>query len=259
MDLPVNHFKRAIAAQNHQLGLWCSLASNVSIEIVAGSGFDWLLLDTEHSPNDLPMVFSQLQAVMEHRIQPIVRPPWNDTVIIKRLLDAGVQTLLVPMVQNAEEAASAVAAIRYPPRGVRGFSNGSRSSRFGRIADYHTRCEDELCLLVQIETQVALDNLEGIAATDGVDGIFIGPGDLSASLGYLGRQGDAHIEATILDVIRKIRKLGKAAGILTPNETFAQKCIGAGSLFTAVGSDSGILARQSEALAARFRKISSHA
>ncbi len=248
MNLPLNHFKRAILLRQHQIGLWCSLASNVSVEIVAGSGFDWLLLDTEHSPNDLPMVFSQLQAVMEHKVQPIVRPPWNDAVVIKRLLDAGAQSLLVPMVQTAQEAADAVAAIRYPPRGVRGFSNGSRSSRFGRIADYHTRCEEELCLIVQIETQIALDNLEAIAATDGVDGIFIGPGDLSASLGYLGRQGDPHIETVILEMIRKIRKLGKAPGILTPNEAF-----------TAVGADSGILARQSEALAARFRKTSSHA
>jgi 4-hydroxy-2-oxoheptanedioate aldolase len=253
VDLPVNHFKRAIGAQRHQLGLWCSLASHVSAEILAGSGYDWLLLDTEHSPNDLSMVYSQLQAVMEHRVQPIVRPPWNDTVIIKRLLDAGVQTILVPMVQSAQEAGAAVAAMRYPPRGVRGFAGGSRSSRFGRIADYHTRCEDELCLLVQIETQAALDNLEAIAAVEGVDGIFIGPGDLSVSLGYLGRMNDPHVEAVILDAIKRIRACGKAPGILTANESFAHRCMENGSLFTAVGSDSGILARQSEALAQRFR------
>ena len=133
MELPVNRFKRAITSGRSQLGLWCSLASHVSVEIVAGSGFDWLLLDTEHSPNEIPMVLSQLQAVMENDVQPIVRPPWNDQVVIKRLLDAGVQTLLVPMVQDAAEARAAVAATRYPPKGIRGFASGSRSSRFGRI------------------------------------------------------------------------------------------------------------------------------
>ena len=168
MDLPINHFKRALAAGRPQLGFWCSLASHVSVEILAGSGFDWLLLDTEHSPNELPQVHSQLQAVMEHRVQPIVRPAWNDPVVIKRLLDLGVQTLLIPVVQSAEEAAAAVAATRYPPRGIRGFAGGSRSSRFGRIADYHTRCEAELCVLVQVETQQGLDNLEAIVATEGV-------------------------------------------------------------------------------------------
>ena len=150
-----------------QIGLWCSLASNVSVEIVAGSGFDWLLLDTEHSPNELPMVYSQLQAVMENRVQPIVRPPWNDQVMIKRFLDAGVQTLLIPMIQTVEEAQQAVASTRYPPRGVRGFASASRSSRFGRVKDYHTRCEEEICVLVQIETKLGLDNLEAIAGVDG--------------------------------------------------------------------------------------------
>ena len=157
---------------------------------MAGSGFDWLLLDTEHSPNELPMVYSQLQAVMENRVQPIVRPPWNDQVMIKRFLDAGVQTLLIPMIQTAAEAEQAVASTRYPPRGVRGFASASRSSRFGRVKDYHTRCEEEICVLVQIETKLGLDNLEAIAGVEGVDGVFIGPGDLSAGLGYLGDQGN---------------------------------------------------------------------
>lgn len=253
MDLPRNHFKHAIAAGNQQIGFWCSLASHVSVEIVAGSGFDWLLLDTEHSPNEIPMVLSQLQAVMEHRVQPIVRPAWNDMVLIKRYLDMGVQTLLLPVVNNAAEAAAAVASTRYPPRGVRGFSGGSRSSRFGRIRDYHTRCEDEICVLVQVETQTGLDNLDAIVATEGVDGVFIGPGDLSAAIGYLGDQGNPNVQKTIVDMIRRIRAAGKAAGILTPDETLARKYIEAGTTFTAVGSDSGLLARQSEALARRFK------
>ena len=254
MDLPVNHFKHALASGRGQIGFWCSLASHVSVEIVAGSGFDWLLLDMEHSPNELPQVHGQLQAVMEHRVQPIVRPPWNDPVMIKRLLDLGVQTLLIPVVQTAEEAAAAVAATRYPPNGIRGFAGGSRSSRFGRIPDYHTRCEAEICVLVQVETQAGLDNLDAIAATAGLDGVFIGPGDLSAAIGYLGRQGDAHVQAIIVDAIKRIRAHGKAPGILTPDEGLARKYIDAGSLFTAVGSDSGLLARQSEALAKRFRE-----
>ena len=254
MDLPRNAFKHAIAAGQQQIGLWCSLASHVSVEIVAGSGYDWLLLDTEHSPNEIPMVLSQLQATMENKVHPIVRPPWNDMVTIKRYLDMGVQTLLIPVVQSAEEAAAAVAYTRYPPHGVRGFSGGSRSSRFGRIKDYHTRCEQEICVLVQVETQKGLDNLDEIVAAEGVDGVFIGPGDLSAAIGYLGDQNNPAVQQVIVDVIKRIRAGGKAAGILTPDETLARRYMEAGTTFTAVGSDSGILARQSEALAQRFRK-----
>jgi len=256
MDVPANHFKRAIKAGRSQIGLWCSLASNISVEIVAGSGFDWLLLDTEHSPNELNMVYSQLQAVMENKVQPIVRPPWNDQVMIKRFLDAGVQTLLVPMVQTVEEAEQAVASTRYPPRGVRGFASASRSSRFGRVKDYHTRCEEEICVLVQIETKQGLDNLEAIAGVEGVDGVFIGPGDLSAGLGYLGDQGNPAFRPVLEDAMRRIKATGKAPGILTGDEALARRCIELGCLFTAVGADSGILARGSEQLAAKFRNSS---
>ena len=256
MDVPANHFKRAIKAGRSQIGLWCSLASNISVEIVAGSGFDWLLLDTEHSPNELNMVYSQLQAVMENKVQPIVRPPWNDQVMIKRFLDAGVQTLLVPMVQTVEEAKQAVASTRYPPRGVRGFASASRSSRFGRVKDYHTRCEEEICVLVQIETKQGLDNLEAIAGVEGVDGVFIGPGDLSAGLGYLGDQGNPAFRPVLEDAMRRIKATGKAPGILTGDEALARRCIELGCLFTAVGADSGILARGSEALAAKFKSAS---
>jgi 4-hydroxy-2-oxoheptanedioate aldolase len=253
MDVPVNHFKRAIKSGRSQIGLWCSLASNMSIEIVAGSGFDWLLLDTEHSPNEVPMVYSQLQAVMENRTHPVVRPPWNDMVMIKRFLDAGVQTLLVPMIQTADEAAQAVAATRYPPRGVRGFASASRSSRFGRVKDYHTRCEEEICVLVQIETKQGLDNLEAIASVEGVDGVFIGPGDLSAGLGYLGDQNNPAMLRVYDDAIGRIKAAGNVAGFLTGDEALARRVIEQGCLFTAVGADSGILARGSEQLAAKFK------
>ena len=256
MKLPVNYFKRGLLADEPQIGFWCSLASNVSVEILAGSGFDWLLLDTEHSPNEIPMVYSQLQACMESHTQPIVRPPWNDMVVIKRLLDAGVQTLLLPTVQTAAEARYAVAATRYPPRGVRGFAGASRSSRFGRIADYHTSCEEEICVLVQIETEAGLRNLEDIAAVEGVDGAFIGPGDLSANLGYLGRQTDPEFQLIVEDAIRRIKAGGKAPGILTADGTFARRCLDLGCLFVAVGSDSGLLARASERLAKEFKGAS---
>jgi 4-hydroxy-2-oxoheptanedioate aldolase len=253
MNVPPNHFKRALLAGQPQIGFWCSLASNVSVEILAGSGFDWLLLDMEHSPNEIPMVYSQLQACMENTTQPVVRPPWNDMVVIKRLLDAGVQSLLISTVQTAEEAQAAVAATRYPPKGVRGFAGGSRSSRFGRVENYHALCEAEICVLVQIETEAGLNNLEAIAAVEGVDGIFIGPGDLSASLGYLGRQSDPQFQRIVEDSIRRIKAAGKAPGILTADGKFAHRCLDIGCLFVAVGSDSGLLARASERLAKEFK------
>jgi 4-hydroxy-2-oxoheptanedioate aldolase len=254
MQVPVNRFKQAIRSGNVQIGFWCSLASNVSAEILAGSGFDWLLLDTEHAPNELPMVYSQLQAVMETDTHPIVRPPWNDMVVIKRLLDAGVQTLLIPTVQTEAEARDAVAATRYPPNGVRGFAATSRASRFGRIENYYGMCEEQICVLVQVETSLGLQNLEAIAAVEGVDGVFIGPGDLSASLGYLGNLGHPDFQRIVEDAMRRIRATGKAPGILTGDEAFARRCLSLGCLFAAVGSDSGVLARVSEQLARRFKE-----
>ncbi|RMF00070.1 MAG: 2-dehydro-3-deoxyglucarate aldolase [Alphaproteobacteria bacterium] len=253
MDVPANNFKKALARGEQQIGFWSSLASHISVEILAGSGFDWLLLDTEHSPNDLPQVFCQLQAMMENETQPIVRPAWNDMVLIKRFLDAGVQTLLIPTVQTKEEAEQAVAYTRYPPRGVRGFASASRSSRFGRITDYHTRCEAELCVLVQIETRQGLDNLEAIANVEGVDGVFIGPGDLSAGLGYLGQTGHPEVRKIIEDAIRRIKACGKAPGILTGVEEEINAYREAGCQFIAVGSDAGLLARGTEALARKYR------
>ena len=253
MDVPVNRFKKAIANQQDQIGFWCSLASNISVEILAGSGFDWLLLDTEHSPNELPQVFNQLQAMMENETQPIVRPAWNDMVLIKRFLDAGVQTLLIPTIQTKEEAEAAVAYTRYPPNGVRGFASGSRSSRFGRMTDYHNKCEAEICVLVQIETKQGLDNLDEITAVEGVDGVFIGPGDLSAGLGYLGQTSHPDVRKIIEDAIGRIRAAGKAPGVLTAIEEEARAYIDAGCLFTAVGSDAGLLARGSEKIAQSFK------
>ncbi|MEO7189629.1 MAG: 4-hydroxy-2-oxoheptanedioate aldolase [Vicinamibacterales bacterium] len=253
MELPINTFKRALKAGHLQIGVWSSLASNISAEVVGGAGFDWLVIDAEHGPNDVPAVLGQLQAIAAGPTHPVVRPVWNDTVLIKRFLDIGVQTLLVPYVQTADEARQAVAATRYPPRGVRGFAVATRASRFGRVKDYHTRAEEEICVLVQVETREALGNLEEIAAVEGVDGVFIGPGDLSADLGYLGQQGHPEVRAIIEDAIARITACGSIAGILTGDETLARRYIELGCLFTAVGSDMGILARGAEQLAARFK------
>lgn len=253
MELPVNHFKRGLHAGEQQIGLWCSLASHMSVEVLAGSGYDWLLIDTEHSPNELSMVLCQLQACMENRVQPIIRPPVNDPVWIKRFLDAGVQSFLLPMVETAEQAAAAVAATRYPPDGIRGFAATARSSRFGRVKDYYARAHEEICVLVQIESQLGMENLEAICAVPGVDGVFIGPGDLSAAIGYLGDQGNRSVVDLIVQLIGRIGQAGNRAGILTGDEGLAKGYIEAGCLFTAVGSDLGLLARGSEALAKRFR------
>ena len=254
MEMPVNQLKHALREGRPQVGLWCSLPSHITAEIVAGSGFDWLLLDTEHSPNDVPIVLSQLHAIAESGGSTVVRPAWNDAVLFKRYLDIGVQSFVVPWVQNAEEAARAVAATRYPPQGIRGVAVAIRANRYGRIKDYHARVHDELCVIVQRETRVALGNLEAIAAVDGVDGLFIGPSDLAADMGHLGNSAHPEVRSTIDEAIARIRRAGKAPGILAPVEADARHWLERGALFVGIGSDVGLLARQSEALAARCRE-----
>lgn len=253
MELPINTFKRAIQAGRLQIGLWSILSSHVTVEIIAGSGFDWLVLDTEHAPNELPMVYSQLQAAKGGTAHPVVRVPWNDMVTIKRYLDIGAQTLLIPCIESEQEARNAVAYTRYPPAGLRGYSAAPRASAFARIKDYATTCEREVCVLLQVESRLGLDNLEAIATVEGVDGVFIGPGDLSAALGHVGNPKHPEVQAAIEDAIKRIKACGKPAGILTADEKLAQHYIDLGCLFTAVGSDLGILARTSEQLAARFK------
>ncbi|MDX6805846.1 aldolase/citrate lyase family protein [Terrihabitans rhizophilus] len=253
MDLPINHFKRAIMAGEQQIGLWSSLASNVTTEVLAGAGFDWLLIDAEHAPNDVRSVLGQLQAMMEYRTQPIVRVPMNDKIEIKRYIDIGVQSFLIPMVETADEARAAVEATRFAPDGMRGFAGVSRASRFGRIADYHRRAHEEICILVQVESELGIENIEAIAAVPGVDGVFIGPGDLSAAMGHLGNQGHADVVDLIEKAIRRIVAAGNRPGILTGDETLARKYMAAGCLFTAVGLDTGILARGAEALARKYK------
>jgi 4-hydroxy-2-oxoheptanedioate aldolase len=253
MELPQNPFKRALQAGRAQIGLWSSLSSNYSVEVIAGAGFDWLLLDTEHSPNDLESLLTQLQAAAPYPTHPVVRVPWNDMVMIKRVLDIGAQSLLVPYVSTPEEAEAAVSYTRYPPVGVRGVAGTTRASRFGRVKDYATRAHEEICMLVQLETQRALDNLEAICAVEGVDGVFIGPADLHASLGHAGQIANPQVKPLIDEAIRRIRKCGRAPGILTPSEADAHHWLDCGALFVAVGADVGILARGAESLAAKFK------
>jgi 4-hydroxy-2-oxoheptanedioate aldolase len=253
MDLPRNAFKHAIAAGKLQIGLWCSLCNPIAAEIVSHSGFDWLLLDTEHSPNEVPDILAQLQAIQTGTASAIVRPAWNDMVLIKRYLDIGAQSLLIPFVQNAEEARRAVEATRYPPAGIRGITGSGRASRYGRVKDYLKNASQEICVLVQVETRAALDQIEAIASVEGVDGVFIGPNDLSASFGHIGNWGHPEVQAALEDAVRRLKKINKPAGILTPNEEEAKRFIQWGYTFVAVGADLGLLARNADTLAKRFK------
>jgi 4-hydroxy-2-oxoheptanedioate aldolase len=253
MEMPHNAFKRAIRDGKSQIGMWSSLSSNYTVEVIAGAGFDWILLDTEHSPNDLESVLQQAQAAAAYPTSTLARVPWNDMVTIKRFLDIGIQTLLIPYVCSVAEAKAAVAATRYPPVGVRGVAGSTRASRFGRVKDYAKRAQEEICVLVQVETKNALDQLEDICAVDGVDGVFIGPADLHASMGYTGEINNPKVVPMIEEAMRRIRKCGKAPGVLAFAEDDIRRYIAAGALFTAVGSDTGILARGAEALCAKYK------
>ncbi|MGE8448105.1 HpcH/HpaI aldolase/citrate lyase family protein [Comamonas sp.] len=255
-----NLFKKAMAAGQAQIGLWSAFPSPYITELLAGSGYDWIMLDTEHSPNDVPQVLQQLQAV-EAALQPrptsaVVRPAWNDPVLIKRYLDIGAQTLLIPFVQNADEARAAVQAMRYAPKGIRGMGGSMRASNFGRDMQYVDDADKELCLLVQVETAQALDQIEAIAAVDGVDGIFIGPADLSASMGYPGQPRHPVVNAAINDAITRIRAAGKAPGILMVDEARARECLALGAQFVAVSMDLILLRTAADAVAAKFKDSS---
>lgn len=254
MDIPRNALKAALHSKQRQIGFWSNLASNLSVEILAGAGFDWILLDTEHSPNELSGVLSQLQAAAAYPSSAVVRVPWNDMVMIKRFLDLGAQSLLVPYVSNAEEARLAASYVRYPPRGLRGVAASTRAGRWGRVRDYAKRAHEETCLIVQAETREALENLEAICAVEGIDGVFIGPSDLHASLGFPGETANPQVRALIDRAIGRIRAAGKAPGILTSVEADARHWLECGALMVAVGSDSAVLARGTEALAQKFRQ-----
>ena len=257
MKNPVNPFKRALAQKQLQIGLWLGLANAYTTEICAGAGFDWLLIDGEHAPNDLNTILAQLQAIAGYPAShAIARVPVGHghvgTALIKQDLDLGVQTILVPMVDTAEQARAVVQATRYPPQGIRGMA-GARASRWGRVADYGHQANEQICVLVQAETQTALDNLDAIAAVEGVDGVFIGPADLSASMGHIGEQDHPRVRAAIEDAFVRILRAGKAPGILMADDALARRYIALGGVFVAVGLDGNLLARHSSALAARFK------
>lgn len=253
MDLDRNRFKAALAAGQIQIGLWSSLCSNIVAEIIGDSGFDWILFDTEHSPNELPDLLAQLQASARGTATGIVRPAWNDPVLIKRILDIGAQALLIPFVQTAEEARRAVAACRYPPAGIRGITTSGRGSHYGRVTDYLKKADAEICVLLQVETGEALARIEEIASVDGVDGVFIGPSDLSASMGHIGNSQHPEVQEAIQDAARRLAAIGKPAGILTSVEAEARRYIEWGYRFVAVGTDLGLLARNADALARSFK------
>ncbi|PLP96470.1 aldolase/citrate lyase family protein [Cupriavidus pauculus] len=262
MAIAVNQFKKALRAGKPRIGIWSALASHYTVEILSGAGFDWIMLDAEHAPNEVSMVLQQLQAVAadpERKTSAVVRPAWNDHVLIKRFLDIGCETLLIPYVQTKEEAIAAVKAIRYPPHGVRGVGGATvRATRFGRTHDYMQTCHDELCLLVQVETAEALENLEDICSVEGVDGVFIGPADLAASLGYPGQPTHPEVRVEIDKAIQRIVACGKAPGILMVDEKRAKECLALGALFVAVAVDTVMLARGAEAVAARFANDSNN-
>jgi len=259
MQTPVNPFKQALAEQRVQIGLWLGLADPYSTEICAGAGFDWLLIDGEHSPNALRSILLQAQVIAGYpQSHAIARVPVGHgdvgTALIKQYLDLGIQTLLVPMVDTAAQAGQLVRAMRYPPGGVRGVG-GARASRWGRVANYAKEANGQVCLLVQAETREAIANLDAIIATEGVDGVFIGPSDLSATHGHVADPSHPEMQAIIEDAIRRIVKGGKAAGILAPDETQARKYLDLGATFVAVGLDTNLLMKHTSALAARFKDV----
>jgi 4-hydroxy-2-oxoheptanedioate aldolase len=254
MPVPINPFKQALKEGRRQIGLWQAMANPYAAEICAGAGFDWLLFDGEHAPNDVPGMLAQLQAVEAYPVHAIGRPPLGEVRLIKQYLDIGFQTLLIPLVDTEEQAELMVKAMRYPPDGIRGVGAGSaRVSRWNRVDNYFRDADAQMCLLVQAETKTAIANLDAIVAVDGVDGVFIGPADLSAALGHRGDAGHPEVQAVIRDAIVRIVKGGKAAGILSSNEPWANEYLELGATFVAVGTDVGVLAKQTAALAGRFK------
>ncbi|WP_250508329.1 MULTISPECIES: 4-hydroxy-2-oxoheptanedioate aldolase [unclassified Caballeronia] len=256
MELPSNRFKRCLFDGIPQFGLWAAFADGYVTEALASTGFDWLLIDIEHAPNDLRSTLAQLQAMAPYRSHAVVRPVRSDTALIKQLLDIGAQTLLLPMIDTPEQAREAVAATRYPPHGVRGVGAAlGRASRWNRVPDYLSTAADEICVLLQVETTTGLRNLTEIAAVEGVDGVFFGPADLSASMGLLGKAGAESVRKAIRDGIASVRQAGKAAGVLAPDEAYAREYLAAGATFVAIGTDVNLLTGAANSLLAVYKDV----
>lgn len=254
MHTLTNPFKQALGGTAPLLGLWLGMADPYAAELCATAGFDWLLIDGEHGPNDLRSTLATLQAVAAYPAHPIVRITHGDTALIKQVLELGATTLLVPMVDSAAQATSIVQAMRYPPQGVRGVGSGlARSSRWNGNPNYLSQANGTMCLLAQVESVQALDNLEAIAGVEGVDALFIGPADLAASMGYLGQTNHPEVRAAIDHAIGVIQRAGKAAGILATDPAYARHCMDKGVRFVAVGVDTTLLAQATRGLAASFK------
>lgn len=254
MQLPVNHFKGALRAGRPQIGLWKGLPDTYTSELLAGTGFDWLAIDAEHAPNDVRSVLSHLQSLAPYAAHPVVRTVSDDVALIKQYLDIGAQTLLVPMVDTPEQAARIVAATRYPPAGLRGVGTAlARASRWNQVEGYLQQCQEELCVLVQVESLRGLQNLREITEVNGVDGVFFGPSDLSASMGLLGGTTHPTVQTAIHEGIQLVRGRGKAAGVLTTDKDLARKHLTLGATFVAVGVDTGLLVQAARELAAAFK------
>lgn len=252
----INHFKRALVQDQMQIGVWVGLADSYAAELLATTGFDWLLIDGEHAPNDLRSTLAQLQAVAPYGAHPVVRPPEGSTVLIKQLLDIGAQTLLVPMVETAEQATAVVAATRYPPRGNRGVGSAlARSSRWNQVEGYLLGADEEICVLLQVESAAALEQVDRIAAVEGVDGVFFGPADLSASMGLLGQPGHPDVQQAIARGIAAVRKVGKVAGVLSADQTLARRYIDEGARFVAVAVDTTMLVQAARTVCSAFKTI----
>lgn len=255
MPAPKNLFKQALKEGRAQIGLWQALANPYTAEICAGAGYDWLLLDAEHAPNDVPLLVSQLQAMKGTTSHAVIRPPIGETWIIKQMLDIGAQTLLIPMVESREMAETLVKAVCYPPHGVRGVGAAlARASAFNRIPDYLPTANDEICLLLQVESRAGLEALDAIASTEGVDGVFIGPADLAADMGYLGKPGALQVQAEVEKALARIQSHGKAAGILIGDLSLAKRYLELGATFVAIGNDVTLLANATTKLLDDFSK-----
>ena len=249
-----NSLKASLTAGRPCIGLWCSLASALTLEVVAGSGAGWLLVDGEHSPNDLRSIMAQLQVLGGFACEGVVRLPSDDPNLIKQAMDIGARSLMIPNVRTADQARAIVAAMTYAPRGFRGFSVAHRANAFGRIAGYHVNARAQQLLALQIECETGVANAAQIAAVKGVDVLFVGPGDLSTNLGAMGNPGAEHVQAAITSVRRAAPAAGKASGILAPVKADADRYLAAGFTMVAVGSDLGLLARASDVLIASFNR-----
>lgn len=250
-----NAFRRELRAGKPLIGCWASLASSLTTEILGYAGFDWLLLDGEHAPNDYATFIAQLQALKDSPSAPFVRPQWLDPVVIKRLLDIGFFNFLIPFVESAEQARQAVAATRYPPAGIRGVGTMHRGNRFGYSTDYFAQVNDNICVTVQIESKAAVEAAAEIAAVDGVDALFIGPSDLSAAYGVMLQPQLPEVQAAIASVVQAAKLHGKASGILASAEADVRRYLEMGMTFVAVGGDAGLLRNASQALATRFKAL----